>query len=199
MKRDLIFFISGLVFGIAAGYFVFEALSPVTAESTATSAAAAAPESAIGLEPEQRFQPIDEEAVEVLTARAEANPQDAATRAEMGSLYMNAGRFAEALPWLEQAVALDTQALDARNGLALTYLNLGRLDDAVGTFEGTLSIDPDHAVTLFGLGRVKLYMLQDIRGGMAMWDRLVEAHPDSLEASEVRAELEALKSAHSGS
>jgi hypothetical protein len=40
---------------------------------------------------------------------------------------------------------------------------------------------------------------RDIDGGIALWEKLVTIAPDSAEARAVRDELEALKSAHSGS
>ncbi len=112
---------------------------------------------------------------------------------------MEAGRHKDALPWLEEAVRLDGEDLHARNHLAITYLSLGRLEEAVAAFEANLAKDPEHPASLLGLGRIKLYVQQDIQGGLALWQKLTEVAPDSPEAKAVREELEALKSAHEGS
>ena len=64
MNRDLVFFVAGLSFGIAAGYFTFRAVgsgggldSPVAAVSTTPGAAES---SAIGLD-QPSYAPLDEE------------------------------------------------------------------------------------------------------------------------------------------
>lgn len=131
-----------------------------------------------------------------LEAKARSDAGDAATRAEIGSLYMEAARPEQALPWLEEAVKLRPGDLHARNHLAITYLNLGKLDQAVAAFQENLDLDPDHPASLLGLGRIKLYLRQDIRGGLDLWEKLIRVAPDSPEAKAVQDELDALKSAH---
>lgn len=198
MTRDLVFFVSGLVFGVASGYFVFRAVSPSTG-SPAVTESTGMPRSTIGLDDEDRPRDLDEKEIQALEAKARENPGDGALRTRIGSLYMEAGRHEDALPWLEEAVRLDAEDLHARNHLAIAYLNLGRLEAAVAAFEENLVKDPGHPASLLGLGRIKLYVQQDIQGGLALWEKLVELAPESPEAKAVRDELGALKSAHEGS
>ncbi len=199
MNRDLVFFVSGLAFGVAAGYFVFRALSPSGVASGSSAASTTMPGSSIGLENPGEARKLDEKEIQSLEAQARENPGDSAVRTKIGGLYMEAGRHADALPWLEEAVRIDPGDLHARNHLALVYLNLGRLEPAVAAFEENLRKDPAHAPSLLGLGRIKLYVQQDIQGGLALWEKLVEVAPNSPEAAAVKDELEALKSAHAGS
>ncbi len=218
MKRDLVFFLAGLSFGMGAGYFAFRAVSsgdagvasssPVASSETGSMAGAAAPAaSTIGLDnlnpkaPDGQppLKKLDEEQVRRLEAKAGESPNDVESRAELGRLYMESGKYPEAVRWLEEAVKLAPDDLHARNHLAICYLNEGHLDQAVSAFEENLSRDPNHAPSLLGLGRVKLYLQRDIQGGLAMWEKLVQVAPNSPEASAVRDELEALKSAHPGS
>ena len=198
MNRDLVFFVAGLSFGIAAGFFVFRAVSQPTSSKTIASEAAVTEQSEIGLDSERPVVELDDAEARELEEQAEANPGDAEVRVRLAALYMDAGRYSEALPWLLSATKLAPRDLSARNSLALTYLNMGRLDDAVTTFEETLRLEPTHPASLLGLGRVKLYLQKDIDGGLRMWERLMEVAPSSVEAQSVRDELEALKSAHSG-
>jgi tetratricopeptide (TPR) repeat protein len=198
MRRDLLFFISGLAFGVAAGYFVFRAVSTPLATSSA-GASGGMDRSTIGLEEKEPARTLDAEEMKALEAKARDNPEDAAVRARLGSLYMEAERNEEALQWLSEAVRLAPEDLHARNHLAITYLNLGQLENAVAAFEENLERDPAHPASLLGLGRIKLYVQRDIDGGIALWEKLVTIAPDSAEARAVRDELEALKSAHSGS
>jgi tetratricopeptide (TPR) repeat protein len=195
MRRDLVFFLSGLSFGLAAGYFVFRALLPDAGVSV-SSAPASDGSSSIGLDARDEPSALDEKEVRRLEVRAKEDARDAAARAELGRLYMDAERYAEAVPWLEEATKLEPADLHVRSHLAITYLNLGRSEQAAAAFQENLSIDPHHPASLLGLGRIKLYVQKDIRGGLAMWEKLVEVAPESPEAKAVSVELEALKSAH---
>jgi tetratricopeptide (TPR) repeat protein len=194
MKRDLLFFVAGLTFGIAAGFFLFRALAPD--RTNVTSGVAEMTGSSIGLEEQPPRRELDQGEVERLEAKTEAEPDNAEPQAQLGQLYMEAGRYEEAITWLERSLELEPKDLHVRNHLALCYLNAGKLEDAVATYEGSLRIDPNDPPSLLGLGRIKLYLQRDIQGGLAMWQRLVEVAPSSNEATGVREELEALKSAH---
>jgi tetratricopeptide (TPR) repeat protein len=195
MRRDLVFFLSGLSFGLAAGYFVFRAVSSDEGVSP-SSAPAAESSSTIGLDSAEKPPALDEKEVQRLEARAKQDPRDAAARAGLGRLYMDAERFAEAVPWLEEASKLSPSDLHVRSHLAITYLNLGRSEQAVAAFEENLAIEPNHPASLLGLGRIKLYVQKDISGGLAIWEKLIAVAPQSPEAQAVRDEVEALKSAH---
>lgn len=199
MSRDLVFFVAGLCFGMVAGFFTFRAVVSPDAPTSVASAAAKPERSRVGLDTEPPTKPLDEREVERLEAAAQQNPSDAALRVELASLYMDAGLYEDAGAWLRGALEIEPRNLPARNHLALSFLNQGRLDDAVATYEETLRLEPEHPASLLGLGRVKLYVQQDIAGGLAMWERLVAVAPGSTEAQSVRDELEALQSAHSGS
>lgn len=196
MKRDLLFFVSGLVFGIAAGYFSFRALAPLPASVVPRSSGMSS--SPIGLEEPPTPSEVDEAEVERLEARIESEADNPEPRAELGRLYMDAGRCEEAIPSLEGSLELAPDDLHVRNHLAICYLNVGNLEGAVAAYEEALRIDPNDPASLLGLGRIKLYLQRDIQGGLAMWERLVEVAPSSNEAVSVREELEALKSAHAG-
>src|SRR5262249_22609266 len=59
---------------------------------------------------------------EVLERFANAHPDVARPRAAIGVLYLSAGREAEARPWLEQALTLDSREPFAAASLARLYL-----------------------------------------------------------------------------
>ena len=199
VNRDLVFFLAGLCFGIVAGFFVFRAVVAPDVSPAVTSAGLNPERSQVGLEAESQAKPLERDEAERLEVSAKQDPNDAAVRAELGSLYLDAGRYEDAAAWLRSALEIEPRNLPARNHLALSLLNLGRMDEAVATYEETLRLQPEHPASLLGLGRVRLYVQQDINRGLAMWERLVAVAPSSTEARSVKDELEALKSAHSGS
>jgi len=199
VNRDLVFFVAGLSFGIVAGFFVFRAVAPSAGGPTNVATATASGEpSRIGLDSDPDTRPLDEDRAAALEESAEQSPDDASVRAELGKLYLDAGRYEDAGAWLRSALEIEPENLSVRTQLALSLLNLGRLDDAVAAYEENLRLEPEHPASLLGLGRVRLYLQQDIDGGLALWEKLIAVAPSSAEAQSVRDELEALKSAHRG-
>jgi len=198
VNRDLVFFVTGLCFGVVAGFFVFRTVVARQTHAVVTAAPTTPESSQIGLATEPETVSLDTDVVARLEADAKKDPADADVRARLGRMYLDAGLHEDAVVWLRAALEIERDNLDARNQLALSFLNLGKLDDAVATYEETLRLVPEHPGSLLGLGRVKLYLLQDIEGGLAMWETLIAVAPASTEAQSVRDELEALKSAHPG-
>lgn len=198
MNRDLVFFVTGLCFGAVAGFFIFRAVAARETSTVVESARTTSESSQIGLTAEPEPVALDTKLVEQLETDANNDPADAAVRAQLARVYMDAARYEDAVAWQRSALEIEPNDLGVRTQLALSLLNLGKLDDAVATYEAALQLEPEHPGSLLGLGRVKLYLLQDIEGGLAMWEKLIAVAPASSEAQSVRDELEALKSAHSG-
>ena len=199
MNRDLVFFVFGLSFGVVAGYFTFRAVSDPPTEDALVASAPAPSDSPIGLEREAETKTLDASEVQRLRDAAENDSSDGASRKALGRLYLAAGQYDDAITWFTEAVTLTPNDLDTRTQLALAYLNAGDLGKTVETYESILSLEPNHPASLLGLGRVKLYLQQDIDAGLAMWKKLIAVAPGSPEAESVRDELDALTAAHPGS
>jgi tetratricopeptide (TPR) repeat protein len=191
-KENAIFFVSGLVFGVLVGYFVFQSLAQVPMSVSGGVAAANQPQSV----PERRL--VDPQEVAALERLAADNPDDAEVRIRIGALYLESGQYQQAAEWLRQATTSDEENLHARNHLAVALAEMGRFDEAISEYETALALDPSHPQSLFGLGRVLLYGKRDVQRGIAVWEKLIEVAPDSPEAQNIREEVEALKTAHGG-
>ncbi len=195
-KDNAIFFVSGLVFGVLLGYFVFQTLESSAPPAAAVAQPAADPPSAPLPPAVTTLNPAEMAALE---KRAAENPGDAEVRALIGNRYMDAGQYLEAVRWLREASQKRPQDLHLRAHLALCLENLDRVDEAAAEYQATLAVDPAYPEGLLGLGRLKLYRQRDIGQGLALWEKLVEVAPNSEAARSIREELEALKSAHSRS
>jgi tetratricopeptide (TPR) repeat protein len=73
---------------------------------------------------------------------------------DLGDLLNQQGRFEEALPVLQQAVAIAPRNIRAHEILGKTLLNLNRLADAQRELEAAISIDPDQAALHYLLGQI---------------------------------------------
>ena len=184
LRDRALFFGAGLLFGGALGLlFARPAPEPPVAPARAPAAASLPPE-------------VDPEVLEAHLAAVEARPEDPAARAAVGELHLAVRDFVEAAYWLRQAETLAPDDLDIRSRLAFALVGAGEVPDAVAAFEAVLAEDPEHLASLAALGRLRLYAEQDLAGGIALWERAIAAAPDSSEAAALRAEIEALRSAH---
>ena len=189
-RENAIFFVSGLIFGVLVGYFVFQSViqAPVPAPAGVSASTSRGPAPA----PVQ----LDHDEVARLEVQAGEHPEDGEIRRQIGILYMDSSHLQQAVLWFREALKIDENDLVARNHLAMSLAELGRVDEAVSEYRAALAIEAFDPASLLGLGRVLLLGKNDIRGGIEVWEELVEAAPDSPEARSIRDELEALRSAH---
>jgi tetratricopeptide (TPR) repeat protein len=72
--------------------------------------------------------------------------------------HLEEGRFAQAIPLLEELVAQEPHFLTARNQLVLAYYYMGRLEEAMQCMEQVLEIDASHLHTLCNLAILSHHM-----------------------------------------
>jgi tetratricopeptide (TPR) repeat protein len=190
-KDNTIFFLAGLVFGVWVGYFLFQSVVQSPAPAIVPGGVPKAESSA----PPRRL--LDPQEMSSLERMARDNPEDSEIRGRIGTLYMEAGNYQEAVRWFREATEMRGEDLHLRSHLAMSLAGLGRIDEAVSEYEAALALNPSHPPSLLGLGRVLLFGKNDIQGGIEAWNKLVDTSPESAEAESIREELEALKSAHS--
>ncbi len=191
LSERALFFGAGLAFGILVGFLVSGSPGPPT---PAAPPPAPVPETASAPLPEPR--PVDPEALQTLLAAVEATPEDPAARVAVADLHLDALDFGEAVYWFQQARNLDPSDLDVRSRLAFAQLGAGDVAGAVTGFEAVLAEDPEHFESLLALGRVRLFVEQDLAAGIELWERAIAARPDSPEAAALRAQIDSLRTAH---
>lgn len=191
LSERALFFGAGLAFGVLVGFLVS---GPPGPPAPAAPSPAPAPEPVSAPVPETR--PVDPEVLQSLLAAVEASPEDPAARAAVADLHLDALDFGEAVYWLQQARNLDPSDLDLRSRLAFAQLGAGDVAGAVAGFEAVLAEDPEHFESLAALGRVRLFVEQDLAAGIELWERAIAAAPDSPEAAALRAQIESLRTAH---
>lgn len=199
LAQRLLFFGAGLAFGVLVGWLAGRSApgAGVTPGAPLVSGAPAAP---IPPPPPvaEPPAPVDGERLEALLAEVEGRPEDPAARAAVGGLHLEARNFSEAAYWFRQARNLAPADLASRASLGLALLGMGDVPGAAAEYEAVLAEDPAHGGALLALGRLRLYALQDMTGGIELWERFLAAHPDAPEAGELREAVRALRSAHPG-
>lgn len=142
---------------------------------------------------------LDEARVEELTSQVETDPNDVESRRALATVYFEAQRFEQAIPWYEEILALNPNDVESSTRLGTSFFYGDLPERAVEQFERSLEIEPNHAQTLLNLGIVKAFGLQDLKGAAAAWNLVIEVAPDGLEARGAREGLDLLQSAHESS
>lgn len=193
-KESVVFGIAGIFFGVLVGWIIG---SQQPARGGAP-AAAAAPAQAAAAGSQQAPPALDESRAAALKATAARNPADAETRVQLGNLYFDAERYADARTWYEAALQIDPRNVNASTDLGIAYYYSNDPDRALAQFERSLAVDPAHSKTLLNIGIVRAFGKQDLAGAEKAWQRVIDVAPASQEASVAKRGLEGLRNAHNG-
>ena len=129
-------------------------------------------------------------------ADGKSNPQDAAVRLELGNLYFDSERFADAARWYEQALAIEPRNVNASTDLGIAYYYMNQPDRALQQFDRSLAIDPRHSKTLLNVGIVRAFGKDDLRGGRAGVAAGRGVRAGLAEGKRAKQALDSLRSAH---
>ena len=132
--------------------------------------------------PAPEVPPLDEARAAELRAAAESAPEDIQVRVALGSLYLDAHRFEDAVPWFEAALVLNPEEVDISTDLGVAYYYMDDIDGALAQFARSLEVNPSHAKTLLSLGIVRYFGKQDFEGAIEAWEEVQRVAPGSPEA-----------------
>ena len=184
------FGIAGVFFGVLLGWIIgSQHAGPVRQPP-------AAPADAQTGQGQSQAAPLDESRVAALRGTADSNPGSVAPRVELGNLYFDHDRFADAAHWYENALKIDPRNVNVSTDLGIAYYYMNQPDAALAQFERSLKIEPDHTKTLLNIGIVRAFAKQDLKGAAQAWQRVVDLAPASPEADRARQALAGLRSAH---
>ena len=171
--------IAGVLFGVIVGYLLGAGSTPPTVVANGGTVAAVAPQASAA--------PIlNESELQGYRNILAADPKNARAATELGNRLYDAGRYAEAIPYYQQAFANDPRNINVSTDLGTAIWYAGRADDALAQFQKSLAIDPKHPQTLFNVGIVRSEGKQDAAGAIQAWETLLIAHPSYADASKIR-------------
>jgi tetratricopeptide (TPR) repeat protein len=187
MRRDtLVYSLAGIVFGLVVGYMAASwnlVPRPMGVAGPAVAAPAPAAPSARGLNPDE---------VAALESLAAREPKDASVRVELGTLYMDAERWDEAIRWYREALAVNPALVETATDLGACLVRAGQPAEGLAQFERVLAADPGSRSALFNKG---LALLQMGRGAeaAAAWEELLKRHPADPQFQGLRGRIDQLR------
>jgi tetratricopeptide (TPR) repeat protein len=189
--------VAGVLFGLLVGWIIGSQQTRPAAPPPTTTAAGSTDAGSGQPAGQQAPAPLDESRAAALASTAQQNPNDEATRVELGNMYFDAERYQDAVNWYQQALTINPRDVNASTDLGIAYYYMNQPDRALAQFDASLRIDPKHAKTLLNVGIVRAFGKQDLRGAAEAWRKVLDAAPPgSDEAKAAQQALDGVKAAH---
>lgn len=171
-----------LLFGIVLGY-LFRGSSGVPVTSATAVSPAVQGQAAPGAPmPAAAPGPVTAEALEPLAApllaAVRTDPKNTEALIELGNLYFDHKLYPQAIEYYTRALEQQPNNPNVRTDLGTAYYYSGNPARAVEEYEKSLKVDPNHVNSMLNMGIVKLNGLNDARGAIAAWERLLKQNPN---------------------
>jgi tetratricopeptide (TPR) repeat protein len=194
MKAEsIVFAIAGMCFGVILGWVLGTQQGGARVVAPAGAPAATQSPGSASQAPT-----LDEAKVQGLLTILNSDPKNAGALVQLGNTYFDAERYAEAIKYYEQSLAVDPANVDASTDLGVSYYYSNRPDDALKQFEVSLKQNPRHTKTLLNKGIVLAFGKQDLEGAAFVWNQVVDLAPGSPEADAARRGLEGITASRGG-
>jgi tetratricopeptide (TPR) repeat protein len=180
-KETLLIVVVTLVAGFVLGLLVGQKGSETRAPATSGSPVGPAP--TVNLQ-----QKITE--LKKIVANDPANFQAWVT---LGNEYFDSNQFMDAIEVYDKALEIQPDSPDILTDQGVMFKRLGWFDRAIGNFNKANEIDPNHATSVYNLGIVYRYDLQDFPKAQEAWKRFLEISPTGPGSDRVRQDLEFLR------
>jgi cytochrome c-type biogenesis protein CcmH/NrfG len=173
-----------LVLGLAVGYVIFSGQRPPAPVVTPVAQTpAGAPQAGM----------LDDQQVQALKNILARDPGNAQANTQLGNMYFDAGRYADAVEPYQKAFAVDSGNVNLSTDLGTALWYSGKPDEALAQFDKSLVLNATHPQTLFNMGIVKRDGKQDPAGAIQAWEKLLSANPTYVERDKVQQLLDQLK------
>jgi len=181
----IVYAVAALMVGGLAGYIIgIEAARPGVGGAAQTASAAAPATPATAAAPL-----VDEGALQAYRDILARDPKNLQAAVNAGNLLYDGRRYVEAIPFYQQAFALNGSDINVSTDLGTALWYAGRPDEALAQYERSLALSPTHAQTLYNVGIVRADGKHDYPGAVAAWDKLLATSPGYENAAGVRALL----------
>ena len=174
----IVYAVCALLVGGLAGYILAIAGTRPGAGAPAQTAAAAPSSAPAPL--------VDEGALRAYRDILTRDPKNLQAAVNAGNLLYDAHRYVEAIPFYQQAFALNESDINVSTDLGTALWYAGRPDEALAQYERSLAISPTHAQTLYNVGIVRADGKHDYPGAVVAWEKLLATSPTYQNAAGVR-------------
>ncbi len=183
MKKETLFFV---VIALAAGILIGVIVSNLKKDlSPSVPAMTSVPVSAPIVNQQQQTAILEE-----IVAR---EPDNHNAWIKLGHNFFDSDQPMKAIEAYTRALEINGNDPNILTDQGVMFRRIGWFDKAIGNFEQAIRIDATHQQSLYNLGIVYRYDLQDFPNAIKVWEKLLSIDPGSPGANQIRSELEFLK------
>lgn len=180
-KETILFVVIALLVGLLVGVIFTNARKDAPATATATSPA---------MTPAVNYQ----QQIKMLQDVVSKEPGNRNAWVQLGHNYFDSDQPMLAVDAYDKALAINDNDANILTDQGVMFRRLGWFDRAVENFKKANRFSPNHQQSLYNLGIVYRYDLQDIPKAIDAWEKFLALNPSGSGAEQVRADLEQLKS-----
>jgi len=122
-----------------------------------------------------------------------ADPGNFQAWATLGNEYFDSNQFMDAIEAYDKALEIQPNSPDILTDQGVMFKRLGWFERAIDNFNKANEIDPSHATSIYNLGIIYRYDLQDFPKAQEAWTRFLEINPTGPGSDRVRQDLEFLR------
>jgi len=185
MKREgLMMLVAGVVLGAVLGFiatrqYYVDKMAQVPPAPQVAPAPSGGPQGQAQGEGAPAFDPTQHEAMLAqIKAELAQDPKNVEKRVMMGNIYYDGQKWADAVPWYEEALKLNPNDAGVMVDLGICYRNLKKYDEALALFAKALKVEPGKKQALFN--QVVVYALDknDKAKAAPIMKELQDRYPD---------------------
>ena len=135
----------------------------------------------------------NQDKIRILEGIVAKDPGNRNAWVQLGNSYFDSDQPAKAVEAYGKALAMDPNDPDLLTDQGIMFRRLGWFDRAIANFEKAGQINPAHMQSLFNLGVVYRYDLNDFPKAAEVWTRFLQLNPSGPGAEQIRAELEFIR------
>ena len=118
-----------------------------------------------------------EQRAKELEAELIHNPQNTNAWIQLGHVYFDTNKHAQAINAYEKALKLNPNNADVLTDLGIMYRRSGQFRRAIEKFDKAVAVDPKHQNARLNKGIVLMHDLSDRDGAIRAWEDLLEINP----------------------
>lgn len=111
----------------------------------------------------------------------------------LGNEYFDSNQFMDAIEAYDKALEIQPDSPNVLTDQGVMFRRLGWFDRAIQNFTKANEIDPSHATSVYNLGIVYRYDLQNFAKAQEAWIKFLEINPTGPGSDRVRQDLEFLR------
>jgi cytochrome c-type biogenesis protein CcmH/NrfG len=117
-------------------------------------------------------------------------PQNRNAWVQLGHRYFDSDQPMQAIDAYGKALEIDGNDADILTDQGIMFRRVGWYDRATENFEKAYQLNNKHLQSLYNLGVVYRYDLQDYNKAISAWSRFIELNPTGQGVDQLRAEIE---------